>query len=453
MRLIHVLVPGDAREAVLGMLDEEGIDYVVISEAQGADSAIVQFPVPTSAVQDVLDALAEAGLNKEYVVVNSVETAHTRNLEALDTRFGEGPYEEIASDEIRSRAAEMSQGTITYFAMTLLSVVVATAGLLLDSAAVVVGSMVIAPQVGSALQVSVGVVLRDREMLREGFLAQVLGLAAAVVAASAFGWLLVQFGVVSPTLSIGGIDQVSQRVSPGVFSVAIAVAAGLAAAFSLGTAVPTSLVGVTIAAALVPAAAATGIGVAWARPAVALGGLLLLALNVTVINLTAIAGLLVMGYRPELQNLEADTGFVQRQGWPIVAAVLVLAAVLLSAGSLTAQYVALEHATSETVQDVLARPAYERTDLVGVQVEFGAGSIPDTHRHVTVVVARPPRTTYPRLAERIRRRLTERIGGPVVVEVEYRERETAAGGVDARSVQGAMRPRPAGAGGHAASVG
>jgi len=75
----------------------------------------------------------------------------------------------------------MSPNTVAYYVLTLLSAVVALSGLLLDSSAIVVGSMVIAPQVGSSLGAATGIVISDRETLRDGLQAQIVGLAAAVV--------------------------------------------------------------------------------------------------------------------------------------------------------------------------------------------------------------------------------------------------------------------------------
>jgi len=91
-------------------------------------------------------------------------------IEQLEERYvnGEEVDDSIAREEIRTRALNMTPSRLTYYAMTVLSAVVATAGLLLDSPAIVVGSMVIAPQVSAALTGTVGVVLDDREMVRAG---------------------------------------------------------------------------------------------------------------------------------------------------------------------------------------------------------------------------------------------------------------------------------------------
>lgn len=52
----------------------------------------------------------------------------------------------MSDEEIRAKAIKLNPGQRTYYAMTLLSVLVATVGRLLDAPAIVVGSMVIAPR-------------------------------------------------------------------------------------------------------------------------------------------------------------------------------------------------------------------------------------------------------------------------------------------------------------------
>ncbi|MFC6726231.1 TIGR00341 family protein, partial [Halobium palmae] len=153
MRLIKLLVPDADLSAVLDVLDRENVDFVVTKDAHKEDDAsVVEFPLPTQAVGYVLGELRDAGLDDdEYTVVTSVETAKTSHFHELEDRFVAGDDEDdsVAREEIRAKALGMHRGAVTYYSMTMFSAIVAAAGLLLDSPAVVVGSMVIAPQVGS----------------------------------------------------------------------------------------------------------------------------------------------------------------------------------------------------------------------------------------------------------------------------------------------------------------
>jgi len=203
MRLVRLLVPSEELDTVEGLLDDEGVDRVVTDERSREGARIVEFPVPGGAVETVLDTLRDAGVDDgAYTVVANAETANTERFAELEARYVEGSEEEdsVAHEEVRSKARSLLPDRRSYYAMTALSAVVATAGLSLDAAAVVIGSMAIVPQVGAAITGSVGTVLGDRRMLIDGLRPLVLGPLLAVVTATVAGWLLRVRSVLRPGL-------------------------------------------------------------------------------------------------------------------------------------------------------------------------------------------------------------------------------------------------------------
>ncbi|MDR9380730.1 MAG: DUF389 domain-containing protein, partial [Natronomonas sp.] len=190
MRLVQVTIPTGKRQTVLRLLDEEGIDYVVTDETSGRGyTAVAYFPLPTSAVEPVLEQLRNVGLEREaYTVVISAETVESERFEALTEEYAgkEENEERIARQELESRAEELAAALPTYIIMTVVSAVIATAGLLLDSPATVVGSMVIAPLIGPAMAAAVGSVIDDGELFRRGVGLQLFGVVLAVASATVF---------------------------------------------------------------------------------------------------------------------------------------------------------------------------------------------------------------------------------------------------------------------------
>ncbi len=412
------------------LLRDEGIDYVATRETDGSEeSVVVHFPLPTQAVDAILDRLREAGLDDDsYAVIANAETAITPGYEELERRFVDGREEDesISNDEIRAKAKRMTPDRVTYYAMTLLSALVATAGLLLDSPAVVVGSMVIAPQVGSALTAAVGTTLGDRRMLVAGVRSQVLSLLAAILAAVAFGWFLKSAQFVPPALSVETVSQVSGRTSPGLLTLVVGVCAGAAGAFGLATEFPVSLVGVAVAAALIPAAAAVGIGVAWALPAVAIGAAVVVVANVVSINVAAAGVFWYLGYRPDgwrERDRRGRLAMLARSSTAVVLAAS-LVVMLVGPGTVMAGQLSFENETKTAVQDLLERE-HGDLELRAVDVEFGGVGPVETQREVTVEVARPDGGTYPRLADEIGAEITAETGKRVDVTVEFVEQQRA----------------------------
>ncbi|ELY53081.1 TIGR00341 family protein [Natronococcus jeotgali] len=431
MRLLQVLVPEERRSETLRVLDDEGLDYVRTSECSNEiDAELVTLPVPTQAVDHVLTSLREVGIEEEFIIVSSIETARTPRIDELEERFVNGQEEDdsITREEIRTKALNMTPGRVTYYAMTLLSAIVATAGLLLDSPAIVVGSMVIAPQISAAMTGTVGLVLDDRRMFLDGVFSMVLGLVVAMVGAFGFAWLIRSGGVVPVAIDITAIEQVQNRISPGLLAIIVGVCAGAAGAFGLATAIPVSLVGVMIAAALIPAAAAVGIGVAWGNVGVALGAFVLVAVNVTSILLAGLAVLWHLGYRPEGWTTGAVRPNISRDNLETIAVVIAISAVVLTgAGVVLGQHVTFENEVNEEVRTVLDDDEYAELELVELQTEFHDGGTISDETEVTISIRRPADTAYPTLATVIERSLEERTDRDVSVVLEFVEGATSGG--------------------------
>ena len=88
------------------------------------------------------------------------------------------------------------------------------------------------------------------------------------------------------------------RTDAGLESIALAFASGAAAALSLSTGLPSVLVGVMVAVALLPPAATFGLMLGHGRFDLAVGAALLLAVNIVSVNLSCKLVFLVKGIQP-----------------------------------------------------------------------------------------------------------------------------------------------------------
>ena len=116
MRLVQILVPESSEDAVFDVLDDEGIDYLLTAEGSDREvGTVVQFPLPTEAVDQVLSKLRDAGLDGEYTVVVRAESVETSGFDDLEDRFitGEEQDDSVVRDEIRATALGMIPGRVT----------------------------------------------------------------------------------------------------------------------------------------------------------------------------------------------------------------------------------------------------------------------------------------------------------------------------------------------------
>ncbi len=437
MRHIQVTVPIGKRETVLDLLDDEGIDYVVTEESSNREyDAIVTFPVPTNAVEPVLDSLQDAGLDEQsYTVVVDAETVISRKFEQLQDEHATESVEEeqISRQELLTRADELTPTFSVFFAMTLISAIVATVGLMLDSPAVVVGSMVIAPLIGPALSASIGTVVNDREVFMTGLRYQFTGVFGGIVVAAIVAWMFQALFLVPPGAEITQIDEIAERIAPELLLLPVALGAGAAGILSLATGFSIAIVGVMIAAALVPPMAAAGIALAYGLPVAALGSTVLVLINLLGVNLAGLLTLRYMGYRPN-SWFEVSTANRQffKQAAVFVGVILLLSLFLTGVTYSSYQVSEFEGTANEEAEAALAE--YDDLSLLELEVVVREEGLPldsslDATQQIDSVVIEiggPPDGYDAELVAT----LEERIDDHTATDTETQVRFVTVGGAD-----------------------
>ncbi|WP_226004222.1 TIGR00341 family protein [Natrinema salinisoli] len=424
MRYLEITVPEGKRRAVLDILESEEIEYVVSDETSGRGyAAVVRFPVPTRAVEPLLDRLKRAGISEEAsVVVINAETVISGGFTRLRDRYSRGGQlgARTSRQVLRTKADELTPPFTIYAIMLLISAVVATAGLLADSPAVVIGAMVIAPLLGPALAANVGIVTGDNRLKRTGFTYQVIGVAIVVVASIALATLARLAGLEPAGVDIVVATELEERVAPNLFSLAVALGAGIAGILSLTRGFSEAIVGVMIAAALIPPSAAVGITVAWGMSGAAIGAAVLVIVNLLSINLAALATLWIAGYRPQgLFEVSPTRTPTYTYAAIFGVGLLVLAAPLAGVTLLDFHTTELQSAAEDEVDAVLARQQYEGLESEEVAVELdGEYPIQSVERVVVTVSSREP-GPVPGLADRLYEEISPHTDEGVVVEVQY----------------------------------
>ncbi|SIR98478.1 TIGR00341 family protein [Natronorubrum thiooxidans] len=422
MRLVQLTIPTGKRQTILETLDEREIDYVLTDEDSSREfTAVVYFPLPASAVEPVLDELQETGIDDDaYTVVVDAETVVSRRFEALREKYEDGDVgtDRISRQELQAEADSLTPTFSVYSVMTIISAVVATAGLLLDSPAVVVGSMVIAPLIGPALGASVGSVIDDEELFKHSVGYQVIGVVLAIVAAAIFAWTVRTINIVPPGLNIASVGEISERLAPDLLSLAIALGAGVAGIISIATGTSVALVGVMIAAALIPPAAAAGIALAWGQPSAAIGATALVLVNVLSVNLAGLLTLWYVGYRPEnLFSLGETQQRVRRRVLGLAVIVLVFAVFL---GAITYSSYAVstfeENARGE-VETTLSEEEFAQYQLLEFEVVMDDDYPFVSPERVVVTVGGPQGDVPPELADQLHDRISQHTTDPVSVEI------------------------------------
>ncbi|MCD6150000.1 TIGR00341 family protein [bacterium] len=137
-----------------------------------------------------------------------------------------------------------------FFLMVILSVLMATFGILINNTAVIIGSMLIAPILYPILSLSLGIVMADFKLISRSFYTLLKSMVFGIAAAALIALFFAQ-----------GYE--TSLVEPSLIYVMIAIIAGLAASFALiKPQLSETLPGIAISVTLIPPLAATGIGIA-----------------------------------------------------------------------------------------------------------------------------------------------------------------------------------------------
>ncbi len=161
-----------------------------------------------------------------------------------------------------------------FFFMVVLSVLMATLGLIAGSESVVIGSMLLAPIMSPILELALGLAMSSHKLIRRSL--QTFGKAIAfAIGASVVATLLFSFSSFEVTSII------LERTAPSLLFFAIAIIAGLAVAYTLVQPhLSATLPGIAVAVALMPPLATVGIGIAHLDVKIAAGATMMFAINV-----------------------------------------------------------------------------------------------------------------------------------------------------------------------------
>ncbi len=220
--------------------------------------------------------------------------------------------------DVLDQLSKASSPGFDYFLMTVLSCTIATFGLITNSAAVIIGAMLVAPLMSPILGLSLASVAGERRVFQAAALAVFEGALLSIALSALLGWFAQQlpFGVLTNLPA-----EILSRTRPTPFDLMIGLAGGAAAAYALAQPeLSAALPGVAIATALMPPLCTIGIGISLQSPSVYLGALLLFLTNLVAISFAGILFFALMGFRPTL--IIGQEHMISRS--VIVSAILVL---------------------------------------------------------------------------------------------------------------------------------
>lgn len=221
---------------------------------------------------------------------------------------------QIERNELVWSANKSALSSIDFNWLIMMSAGLACLGLMLNSVAVIIGAMLVAPLMSPLGALAIGLAVGELDITRRAALTLIQGVLLSLVISIAIGLV---FPIQAPT------TEMLSRGNPSLLDAAVALVSGLVAAFALARKeIPVALAGVAIAAALMPPICTIGLGIGLGNARLASGATLLFVTNITFIVASENLIFLWIGLRPGRRQ-ETQRGVAA--WWSLIAAILVVA--------------------------------------------------------------------------------------------------------------------------------
>ena len=351
-----------------GKLDTKVIqaDDVVEGIVQEAKSYDITLLGASNA--SVLSKLIKGALPQNVAIANTGTTVIVREFDGTST----SPFRQLwwrfthilpslsleERVEVYKQVRRGARPKIDFFMMIGLATGIATLGLLLNSPAVIIGAMLVAPLMSAIMGLGMSMIQADGKLLGLASSATLRGMLLAIGVGLLAGLILPGN---EPT------QEILSRTAPSLFDLGVALVSGLAGAYALCRKdVSSSLPGVAIAAALVPPLGTVGIGLAWARMDIAQGALVLFLTNLVAISAASALVFFLLGFRPH---------FNQRGGLNVFGGGIVTSFILLIVMAWILWFLSIDTFREAKRERDITRVLTEQVEAMAVPAELESWEI------------------------------------------------------------------------------
>ncbi|MDX1591875.1 MAG: TIGR00341 family protein [Balneolaceae bacterium] len=205
----------------------------------------------------------------------------------------------ISREELYEEIKKVVDSSWVYMLLIALSVVVAANGLIRNSAAMVIGAMVIAPILGPNVGLALATTLGDKALLKRSLKSILYGFSLTLLLAILMG-LFIEFDE--------SVYEIASRTNVSFADIALGLSAGVAGCLSFTRGISAAVIGVMVAVALLPPLVATGLLLGSGMTELAFGAGILTLTYIICVNLAGVLTFLLQGIKPQsfLQQREGE---------------------------------------------------------------------------------------------------------------------------------------------------
>jgi uncharacterized hydrophobic protein (TIGR00271 family) len=294
---LRIVVPSHNAEHALDLLcgTHSVINVIYLPGASHKpEGDVILCDVAREDASVVVGDLKEFGIQEEgSIAIEDVDSLISDAGERAEEAAKGAPSDAVVWEEVEARTSENTELSVSFLLFMVLACLIASTAILLDSAILLVGAMVVGPEFGPLAGLCVASVQRRGPLVKRSLLPLLIGFPLGITAAFLFT-LAIDALTLTPDAYLDGERPNTFFIAhPDVFSVIVAYFAGVVGVLSLTNAKSGALVGVLISVATIPAAANIGVAAAFGDGDEWVGAMEQLAVNLTTITLAGILTLFI----------------------------------------------------------------------------------------------------------------------------------------------------------------
>ncbi|GAA2106366.1 DUF389 domain-containing protein [Streptomyces synnematoformans] len=266
---LRIQCPAVRTDDVVGLLQETaGTAHLAVLRGASRDPEgdVVLCDVVREAADRLLQELRGRGLYEEGAVcVEHLGLTLSRRADRAEEAAPGEAADAVVWESLVEETDEESALSLTFLALLGVATLLASCGVMIDSAILVVGAMAVGPEFGPLAGVCVALVQRRSRLAARSLGTLLAGFTAAVALTVVFSLLMDVLGLFTAAHLDAARPQTGFIWAPGWYSFIVALLAGVAGTLSLTTSKSGALVGVAISVTTVPAAANAGVALSYAQ--------------------------------------------------------------------------------------------------------------------------------------------------------------------------------------------
>ena len=321
MRLLEVIISKHSEEEFDKILS---FDNVIYRWKYPSDNDQLTYKVLTrdDDAKELLTLLGKRAIHR--VVIYPVEGTLPKVPDPVDSngkKIRIGKFITLSKEELYQDIDRPVSLSVNYILMVVLSSLVAGIGILKNNVAIIIGAMVIAPFLAPNMSLAFGTTLGDLPIIKKSIITALGGTLIALAISVLWGFFA------------ENVDGILRDPNIEYQDVVLALVCGFAGAISILSAQGSTLVGVMVAAALLPPLIRSGLLLGGGDYKNALNAFLIFTTNIVCLNMAGIITFYLAGIRP-LRWWEKETARKKTRSaftiWTVALLLLILSIMLLS---------------------------------------------------------------------------------------------------------------------------